>query len=338
MINNASLNNTRIEWIDMAKGYGIIFVLIGHLYIPIITPLLYTFHIPLFFFLSGYVFNADYVFKLFFLKKIQKIIIPYFFLCIPMIFANILFEYGGSFSFENLQTETSQFIIQERHTTLWFLSCLFVLNMLIYPILKIPNTKAQYGVVFFISFLGILLWRTGINTLPWNCDVAFVVLPFMYCGYRTKIKSITETINVFYWHYALFAFFVTCLLGFINYKYTGCRVDLFYSLFAIEPLSYINSFVGIMTMIIVSKITNNSAIKYIGHNSILYFAWHQTIIFPSIYYLYEVLGLLQADLFPQEVWMLFMSTTTIVLTIAIITLLNKLISHSRLKFIIGKNN
>lgn len=335
-MNNTSLNNTRIEWIDMAKGYGIILVLIGHLNIPIITPLLYTFHMPLFFFLSGYVFKSDFYPKLFLSKKIRKIIIPYFFLSIPMIFANILREYGGLFSFDNLQTEMSLFLIQERHTTLWFLSCLFVLNILIYPIIKIPNTKIQLGVVFFISILGLILWRVGINTLPWNCDVAFVVLPFMYSGYIIKIKGITNKLNIFNWHYALLFLFITCLLGFINYKYTGWRVDLFYSLFAIEPLAYLNSFIGIITMIIVSKKTSNSVIKYIGYNSMLYFAWHQTIIFPSINHLYKALGLLQVDLFPQEVWKLFMSTTTIILTIAIITLLNELISHSKFKFIIGK--
>ena len=68
----------------------------------------------------------------------------------------------------------------------------------------------------------------------------------------------------------------------------------------------------------------------------LYFAWHQTIVFPAIYYIYEMLGVLQVDLFPQVVWMIFMSIITIILTIAIITLLNELISHTRLKFIIGK--
>ena len=335
-MNNTSLNNTRIEWIDMAKGYGIILVLIGHLNIPIITPLIYTFHIPLFFFLSGYVFNADYGFKLFLLKKMHKIIIPYFFLSIPMIFANILFLHGGSFSLDNIQTEISLFLIQERHTNMWFLSSLFVLNILIYPILKIPNTRTQLVVVFLIAILGLLLWRTNIYTLPWNCDIAFVVLPFMYSGYRTKIKGITNKFNIFNWYYGLFFFFVTCLLGFINYSYTRWRVDLFYSLFEIEPLSYINSFVGIIAMIIVSKITKNSTIKYIGNNSMLYFAWHQTIVFPAIYYIYEMLGVLQVDLFPQVVWMIFMSIITIILTIAIITLLNELISHTRLKFIIGK--
>lgn len=44
-------NNQRILWIDMAKGYGIILVIIGHWNIPYLTDYLYAFHIPLFFFL-----------------------------------------------------------------------------------------------------------------------------------------------------------------------------------------------------------------------------------------------------------------------------------------------
>ena len=39
----------RIDWIDIAKGYGIIGVIIGHITTPYITVWIYTFHIPLFF-------------------------------------------------------------------------------------------------------------------------------------------------------------------------------------------------------------------------------------------------------------------------------------------------
>ena len=47
----------RVEWVDIAKGYGILLVIIGHLPIPwIISRSLYSFHLPLFFFLSGYFF------------------------------------------------------------------------------------------------------------------------------------------------------------------------------------------------------------------------------------------------------------------------------------------
>lgn len=43
--------NKRIQWIDMAKFYGILFVIIGHCSPPTIPRiLLYSFHMPLFFF------------------------------------------------------------------------------------------------------------------------------------------------------------------------------------------------------------------------------------------------------------------------------------------------
>ena len=45
----------RVEWIDAAKGIGIILVVLGHIWL--IGPgqkIINSFHMPLFFFLSGY--------------------------------------------------------------------------------------------------------------------------------------------------------------------------------------------------------------------------------------------------------------------------------------------
>lgn len=42
------------KWVDIAKGIGIILVFLGHFNIPdTLRAEIYTFHIPLFFFLSG---------------------------------------------------------------------------------------------------------------------------------------------------------------------------------------------------------------------------------------------------------------------------------------------
>ena len=50
--------NNRIKWIDNAKGCAIILVLLGHfLSCTKLTAIIYAFHMPLFFFLSGYVFS-----------------------------------------------------------------------------------------------------------------------------------------------------------------------------------------------------------------------------------------------------------------------------------------
>ena len=40
----------RIEWIDIARGIGIILVILGHIGIGKIGKFIYSFHIPLFFF------------------------------------------------------------------------------------------------------------------------------------------------------------------------------------------------------------------------------------------------------------------------------------------------
>ena len=51
----------RIGYIDMAKGLAIILVIIGHIsFTPSMgKTILYLFHIPLFFFLSGFTFSVD---------------------------------------------------------------------------------------------------------------------------------------------------------------------------------------------------------------------------------------------------------------------------------------
>lgn len=47
-------NSSRIDWIDMAKGIGIVFVIVAHLgKFGNLQTWIYSFHMPLFFFLFG---------------------------------------------------------------------------------------------------------------------------------------------------------------------------------------------------------------------------------------------------------------------------------------------
>ena len=52
----------RISWIDMTKGYGVLLVIIGHMYIFNLSSWIYSFHMPLFLFISGYVFKVNITF------------------------------------------------------------------------------------------------------------------------------------------------------------------------------------------------------------------------------------------------------------------------------------
>ncbi|MBP9989017.1 MAG: acyltransferase family protein, partial [Ruminococcus sp.] len=90
-----TLNNPakkRIDWIDMAKGYGMILVIIGHIVADkgIAFRLISSFHMPLFFVLSGYLFSNKKTFKEFFIKKVKSLVVPYFCLCIPLIISKVI--------------------------------------------------------------------------------------------------------------------------------------------------------------------------------------------------------------------------------------------------------
>ena len=97
----------RIKWIDTAKGIGLLLVILGHLHVPYMTTWIYTFHMPLFFFLSGVVFSGSkYTFKEFLVKKIKSLVVPYFCLGFVIylfyVIVNLLIEDGHGLYGTNL--------------------------------------------------------------------------------------------------------------------------------------------------------------------------------------------------------------------------------------------
>lgn len=56
LIEEYTKKNNRIQWVDVAKGMAILLMVVGHEinYMPYVYPLIFSFHMPLFFILSGY--------------------------------------------------------------------------------------------------------------------------------------------------------------------------------------------------------------------------------------------------------------------------------------------
>ena len=69
---------SRTEWVDIAKGIGIVCVCLGHLGIESIDRVVFTFHMPLFFILSGMFLNGDVPFNEFIKKKSKRLLVPYY--------------------------------------------------------------------------------------------------------------------------------------------------------------------------------------------------------------------------------------------------------------------
>lgn len=72
----------RVQWIDNCKGVAICFVILGHTLLTNNSWLIiYSFHMPLFFFLSGLVCNEKkYTWETFLKSRFNSLVIPLCFL------------------------------------------------------------------------------------------------------------------------------------------------------------------------------------------------------------------------------------------------------------------
>lgn len=208
----------RETWIDICKGIGIILVLLAHAINKdtVLWISINQFHMPLFFFLSGYLYTCKGDLRLFIYKKIKGLYIPY-------IFASLLmyFVYVGICE-ENLSIlEVVKILVMYRTGPLlgaiWFLRVLFwaiiiydVMNRLcknkkvIYAIstillvicvhvilpLKISNIMVALG---FIAIGN--LWRDlKLKARNWYCIPCFIIVYLASLFTRVSVSTNTYTI------------------------------------------------------------------------------------------------------------------------------------------------
>lgn len=191
----------RLSYIDSLKGIAILFVLLGHNSPNIVvTYMIYFFHMPLFFFISGYLSKGTNGIKTIYAKKVKTLIYPYFIYGGIIIIYNSLFDFvRHSFTFNKLIKRISALLygnfIWENNSdyigTLWFLVCLFCTVMIGEFIIKI-NHRNRWGqpVLCGISILlgtGCVVLKKNLNLrLPWCLDVAFFAVIFYLGGYLMR--------------------------------------------------------------------------------------------------------------------------------------------------------
>ena len=166
------MNNKRIKYIDMLKAFCIILVIVGHMgYTPAkVKLLLYIFHIPLFFFLSGMTLNVEKYDSIvqFFLKKFKAIVIPYFLMNISIFFIkSVILQPQLILKIDILYFIKALILADRMHMyyQLWFLNVLFLAEIVCYFAIKYSDTFHNYLIVFIVL---ILCGSLGKNYMRWN--------------------------------------------------------------------------------------------------------------------------------------------------------------------------
>lgn len=151
-ISQSQVKKKRIVFIDIAKAICIILVVIGH-YVPDNSPnwyvtlhdMIYTFHMPLFMFASGYVYIAtkkDVAYGAFLLKKVRRLMIPYISTSVIVITIKLITQ--GHLSVDAPVTFLSylkMFYSPEAGAFLWFIWALWWMFVIV-PLFKTANARA----------------------------------------------------------------------------------------------------------------------------------------------------------------------------------------------------
>lgn len=119
----------RILWIDYAKSICIYLVLLGHAHASQpVTDFIYTFHMPLFFFLSGCLFSFEKHpnFKEFAIKRFKGLMVPYLWINL-ITYLFWLFagrNFGEDFGIDRYRRHRiHKLCLQSLHITLLFGNC-----------------------------------------------------------------------------------------------------------------------------------------------------------------------------------------------------------------------
>ncbi|TAM68570.1 MAG: acyltransferase [Microbacteriaceae bacterium] len=174
---------TRSGGIDAVRVFGIAAVVAGHcLTNPLVRPLFYTWHVPLFFFLAGYFWNHNRALDNELATRTRTLAVPYamwfVLIAIPFVALDSSLE-GTTWSrlfspFANGQSSAMPY------TTFWFVAVLFVCTLLLRCLWLLPRP-----VVWSIAIAGAVLgyWAgDALARTPLSIGSALPCLIFMMLG------------------------------------------------------------------------------------------------------------------------------------------------------------
>lgn len=286
----------RLNWVDSLKGFGILLVVLGHIQTNHLLFFnfdsqtkdiyIYSFHMPLFFFISGFLFNSEKWMskaKEFVLARIKNIVLPYInYMAISVLFwiicawmFNLKIQFLGLQPIEMIYRllYANANVFSDINYALWFLPALFIVEILYFLIVKLVKYKFLICSVIII-FVGIASFYRYPAILPWHINSALFALPFFAGGhyfryvYQKVVNNIPLVVLITSIHFILaFSYWFDMQL---------CNISNI-------PLFYVIGFSGIITYVFLLSTLGKYKIKsqtlnWIGQNSLIVMCTHVLVI------------------------------------------------------------
>lgn len=327
-----TVHKKRIDWIDTAKGIGIILVVLGHVnQNKNLQYFIYSFHMPLFFIISGYLYETK---EKYIQKKAKRILIPYliFSLCTYLYwffieknirvqivspleqFINIFIARGGD----------QNYIF---NVVMWFLPCLFITEIIfnfLYTKIKVKYKQFILLLIIMIfSILGFIYPNVASIRLPFCVDIVLTSIVFYYIGllFRNKENYINNKIrkNTKTQLFLLIIFLIfTIILSNIE---KGINLNnILYDSFT---LLYITAILGFLVIYIISNKIKFKLLNYLGKESLYIMCLHEPIKRAELTIFSKIINV-EVDALRQNILFSIINTIVIIgICVAIILVFKK---------------
>jgi polysaccharide biosynthesis protein PslL len=246
---------TRIDWIDTLKGIGILTVVIGHISTGYIQLWLYLFHMPLFYFISGYLFRPSTQTRQFFFKKAMNLLLPYLIFLtlfsaremLPLIINGQYIQSVKIF----LKILWGGRLLTGWTSVFWFITCLFATQQIFNFLMNKFTPKMVYRLIFIcliFSYLSSLLLPQFY--LPWSLEVTLAALPFFACGYYIRQANAGVQFPLA----SATAFLTIGLSALLIFVRPDAAYNMKYAKYGIPFLSFITALAIIISLIQIAKL------------------------------------------------------------------------------------
>lgn len=270
---------SRTDWIDISKGFGIILVVYGHVvrgidnsslaineeFFHISDTFVYSFHMPLFFFLSGIFFEKSikkYTSKGLFIEKCKTILYPF----IIWSLLQTIIEFGlsrftnGNVEFNNILT-----CIFRPRAQFWFLYALFFINVI--NIILFSFFKKKWLIISLI--IAIIYYEYPINLSVFSSTFKYLI--FFNLGILISNHLLN---NILLKQISHFKNLILILIIFIivEYLYIIYSLDILFKLL-IPPILGIVVIISISYLLDERKACSNH-LSSLGKNSMYIYILH----------------------------------------------------------------
>lgn len=332
---------SRVSWIDICRGFAILFVMYAHM-LPSDSYryFFYAFHMPLFFFLSGVVFKDS--FKSYWgliWKSFKTIMLPYFLFAVLTYFFWFVKEHTTHNTLQDFYTQVYGIFYGNGNNgylyfnvALWFLPCLFITKLSFAALTRVSiKKKFILPALLCCSIIGYVLSAYFSNTkLPLGTETAFSAIVFFGLGYlANKNKHVFQLVERKSLLYLVAGLVVTIIFATINYNLYGSQIDMRMNRLNNYFLFYSGAIAGIITWVACSiLIGRNYFLEYIGKHTLILFVWHYLLYS----YITDILQFLLSTSGISTIKFILPTLYTII-SVGVILLINKVLRKVKIAYL-----